>query len=102
MYLLHTCYEQVVKRNIDVLYEHFVVRLAVKDERCAGVVVLNLHNGEFQTIGAKAVIFATGGHGRVWNITSNAHSYTGDGVGITLRRGIPAEDMEFFQFHPTG
>jgi succinate dehydrogenase / fumarate reductase flavoprotein subunit len=51
---------------------------------------------------AKAVIFATGGHGRIWEITSNAYAYTGDGVAVTLRRGIPAEDMEFFQFHPTG
>lgn len=68
----------------------------------AGVVAIELATGEFHVFHAKAVIFATGGHGRIWEITSNAYSFTGDGVAITLRRGIPAEDMEFFQFHPTG
>jgi succinate dehydrogenase / fumarate reductase flavoprotein subunit len=61
-----------------------------------------LLTGELHVFHAKAVIIATGGHGRVWEITSNAYAYSGDGVAITLRRGIPAEDMEFFQFHPTG
>jgi succinate dehydrogenase / fumarate reductase flavoprotein subunit len=66
------------------------------------VVAIQLSTGEFHIFHAKSVIFATGGHGRIWEITSNAYAYTGDGVAITLRRGIPAEDMEFFQFHPTG
>jgi succinate dehydrogenase / fumarate reductase flavoprotein subunit len=74
----------------------------VKDGVCCGVVAYQLATGELHTFHAKAVIFAIGGWGRVWEITSNAHSYTGDGVAITMRRGIPAEDMEFFQFHPTG
>jgi succinate dehydrogenase / fumarate reductase flavoprotein subunit len=68
----------------------------------AGVVAIQLSTGELHNFHAKSVIFATGGHGRIWEITSNAYAYTGDGVAITLRRGIPAEDMEFFQFHPTG
>jgi succinate dehydrogenase / fumarate reductase, flavoprotein subunit len=66
------------------------------------VVAVELLTGELHVFHAKAVIFATGGHGRIWDITSNAYAYSGDGVAITLRRGIPAEDMEFFQFHPTG
>jgi len=63
---------------------------------------VQLATGELQVFHAKAIIFATGGHGRVWEITSNAYAYSGDGIAITLRRGLPAEDMEFFQFHPTG
>ena len=103
LYLLHTCYEQVVKRNIEVLYERFVTKLVVKDGRCAGVVVMNLHSGEFQTIGANVVIFATGGSGRVYSVnTTNAHSSTGLGVAMPYWAGVPIEDMEFIQFHPTG
>ena len=68
----------------------------------AGVVALEVATGEIHIFHAKAVIFATGGHGRVWEITSNAYAYTGDGLAVALRRGIPAEDPEFFQFHPTG
>jgi len=103
LYLLHTCYEQVVKRNIEVLYERFVTKIAVHDGRCAGVVVMNMHTGEFQTIGAKAVIFATGGSGRVYSVnTTNAHSSTGLGVVMPYWAGVPLKDMEFIQFHPTG
>lgn len=103
LYLLHTCYEQVLKRNIEVLYERFVVRLAVGDGRCVGVVVMNLHTGEFQTIGANAVIFATGGSGRVYSVnTTNSYSSTGLGVAIPYWTGVPLKDMEFIQFHPTG
>jgi succinate dehydrogenase / fumarate reductase, flavoprotein subunit len=61
-----------------------------------------LATGELHIFHAKAIIFTTGGHGRIWSITSNAYAYTGDGIAITLRRGLPLEDMEFFQFHPTG
>jgi len=68
----------------------------------AGVVAVELATGEIHVFHAKSVVLATGGHGRMWEITSNAYAYTGDGVAITLRKGIPAEDMEFFQFHPTG
>ena len=75
---------------------------SINDGVACGVVAVELATGELHIFHAKAVIFATGGHGRVWEITSNAYAYTGDGVAIALRRGIPAEDMEFFQFHPTG
>jgi succinate dehydrogenase / fumarate reductase flavoprotein subunit len=103
LYLLHTCYEQVVKRNITVLYERFVTALAVRDGRCTGVVVMNLHTGEFETIGANAVVFATGGSGRVYSFnTTNAHTSTGLGVAIPYWAGVPLKDMEFIQFHPTG
>jgi len=103
LYLLHTCYEQVVKRKIDVLYEHFVTRLAVKDNRCAGVIALNLHTGEFESIAGNSVVFATGGSGRVYSInTTNAHASTGLGVAIPYWAGVPLKDMEFIQFHPTG
>ena len=67
-----------------------------------GVVALELATGQLHTFHAKAVIFATGGHGRIFEVTSNAYAYTGDGAAVVLRRGIPLEDMEFFQFHPTG
>jgi succinate dehydrogenase / fumarate reductase flavoprotein subunit len=102
-YLLHCLYQQVVKRNIEVLYERFVMKLAVKAGRTAGVVALNLHTGELQTIGANAVIFATGGSGRIYSVnTTNAHASTGLGVSIPYWAGVPLEDMEFIQFHPTG
>ncbi|MCJ7702209.1 MAG: FAD-binding protein [Anaerolineales bacterium] len=100
--ILQTLYQQCIKNNITFFDEFHVVDLIVVDGAAAGVVALELATGELHIFHAKTVIFATGGHGRVWEITSNAYAYTGDGVAITLRRGIPAEDMEFFQFHPTG
>ena len=100
--ILQTLYQQCVKHNVTFLDEFQVLDLIMKDGVACGVVTVELSSGEIHVFHAKAVIFCTGGWGRVWEITSNAHSYTGDGVAITLRRGIPAEDMEFFQFHPTG
>jgi succinate dehydrogenase / fumarate reductase flavoprotein subunit len=100
--ILQTLYQQCIKNNITFFDEFHVIDLIMVDGTAAGVVALELATGELHIFHAKTVIFATGGHGRVWEITSNAYSYTGDGVAITLRRGIPAEDMEFFQFHPTG
>ncbi|MDQ4095037.1 MAG: FAD-binding protein, partial [Actinomycetota bacterium] len=69
---------------------------------CGGVVAYELANGELHVFRAKAVIFATGGYGKIFKITSNAHTLTGDGPGVVYRKGLPLEDMEFFQFHPTG
>ena len=66
------------------------------------MVAVELATGELHVFHAKAVIFATGGHGRIWEITSNAYAFTGDGPAVIMRRGLPLEDMEFFQFHPTG
>lgn len=100
--ILQTLYQQCIKHNVTFFDEYQVLDVLIEDGITCGVVAVELLTGEMHVFHAKAVIFATGGHGRVWEITSNAHSYTGDGVAITLRRGIPAEDMEFFQFHPTG
>lgn len=100
--ILQTLYQQCIKYNVTFFDEFQVLDVLVEGGVTAGVVAAELATGEIHVFQAKAVIFATGGHGRVWSITSNAHSYTGDGIAITLRRGVPAEDMEFFQFHPTG
>jgi succinate dehydrogenase / fumarate reductase flavoprotein subunit len=100
--ILQTLYQQCIKNNVKFYDEFQVLDVLIEGGVTAGVIAAELLTGEIHIFHAKAVIFATGGHGRVWEITSNAHSYTGDGVAITLRRGIPAEDMEFFQFHPTG
>ena len=100
--ILQTLYQQCIKNNVNFYDEFQVIDLITVNGQAAGVVAVELLSGELHIFHAKAVIFATGGHGRVWAITSNAYAYSGDGVAITLRRGIPAEDMEFFQFHPTG
>ena len=100
--ILQTLYQQCIKNQVRFYDEFQVVDLLLVDGVTAGVVAVELLTGELHVFHAKAVIFATGGHGRIWEITSNAYAFSGDGVAITLRRGIPAEDMEFFQFHPTG
>jgi succinate dehydrogenase / fumarate reductase flavoprotein subunit len=100
--ILQTLYQQCIKNNVTFFDEFHVLDLIVVNGAAAGVVALELMTSELHIFHAKSVIFATGGHGRVWEITSNAYAYTGDGVAIALRRGVPAEDMEFFQFHPTG
>jgi succinate dehydrogenase / fumarate reductase flavoprotein subunit len=100
--ILQTLYQQCIKNHVNFYDEYHVLDVLVVNGAAAGVVALELATGELHIFHARAVIFATGGHGRIWEITSNAYAYTGDGVAITLRRGIPAEDMEFFQFHPTG
>lgn len=100
--ILQTLYQQCIKNNVNFYDEFQVIDLIIVDGKAAGVVALELLTGELHVFHAKSVIIATGGHGRIWEITSNAYAYSGDGVAMTLRRGIPAEDMEFFQFHPTG
>ena len=100
--ILQTLYQQCLKNEIKFYDEFQVLDLLVVDGKAAGVVAVELATGELHTFHAKAVIFATGGHGRVWEVTSNAYAYTGDGTAVVYRRGIPLEDMEFFQFHPTG
>ena len=99
---MQTLYQQCIKNKVTFFDEYHVVDLITVNGSTAGVIALELATGELHIFHGKTVIFATGGHGRVWEVTSNAYAYTGDGVAITLRRGIPAEDMEFFQFHPTG
>ena len=101
--ILQTLYQQCIKRNVRFFDEFHVLDLLMgPDGRVAGVVAYEIDSGDLHVFHAKAVIFATGGFGRIWEITSNAHSLTGDGPAIVLRKGLPLEDMEFFQFHPTG
>jgi succinate dehydrogenase / fumarate reductase, flavoprotein subunit len=100
--ILQTLYQQCVKNDVHFHNEFHLLDLLLEGGRCAGVVAICLATGELHTFHAKAVLFATGGCGRIYRITSNAHALTGDGLSVALRRGIPLEDMEFFQFHPTG
>jgi succinate dehydrogenase / fumarate reductase, flavoprotein subunit len=101
--ILQTVYQQCIRNNVTFYDEYQVLDLLVNDEgQVSGVVAMAVDSGELHTFHGKAVIFATGGFGRIWKITSNAHSFTGEGTAIAFRRGIPLEDMEFFQFHPTG
>jgi succinate dehydrogenase / fumarate reductase flavoprotein subunit len=100
--ILQTLYQQCLKNDVNFFDEFQVVDLLVVNGAVAGVVAIELGTSELHVFHAKSVIIATGGHGRVWDITSNAYAYTGDGIAITMRHGVPMEDMEFFQFHPTG
>ena len=100
--ILQTCYQQCIKNQVHFYDEYHVLDLLIEQGRCAGVVAMCLATGELHTFHAKAVLFATGGCGKMFRVTSNAHSLTGDGMAVAYRRGIPLEDMEFFQFHPTG
>ncbi len=100
--ILQTLYQQCLKNNVNFFDEFHVVDLIRVDDTIRGVVAIDIATGEFHIFHSKAVHFATGGWGRCWEVTSNAHSLTGDGTAICLRRGIPLEDMEFYQFHPTG
>ncbi len=100
--ILQTLFQQNIKNKTTFFNEFYVMDLLLNHGVVAGVVAYELATGDLHVFQAKAVVFATGGHGRMWEITSNAYAFTGDGVAVTLRRGIPAEDMEFFQFHPTG
>ncbi|MCL4273652.1 MAG: FAD-dependent oxidoreductase [Anaerolineales bacterium] len=100
--ILQTLYQQCLKNKVNFFDEYQVLDFIMVNGKAAGVVAVELATGELHTIHAKAVVFATGGHGRIFDVTSNAYAYTGDGAAILLRHGIPLEDMEFFQFHPTG
>lgn len=100
--ILQTLYQQCIKHNVTFFDEFQVLDLILVNGVASGVVAVELATSELHTFHANAVILATGGHGKIWKITSNAYSLTGDGIALALRRGIPAQDMEFFQFHPTG
>ena len=100
--ILQTLYQQCIKHDVHFYNEFHLLDLLVEQGRCAGAVGLSLATGELYTFHAKAVVLATGGCGKFYRVTSNAHALTGDGMAVALRRGIPLEDMEFFQFHPTG
>lgn len=99
--ILHTLYEQSVRQNVRFYNEWLVTQLIVEDGRCLGVVVYDLENAEFIPLQAKAVVFATGGYGRVYLKTTNAFINHGSGIGAAYRAGIPLKDLEFVQFHPT-
>jgi succinate dehydrogenase / fumarate reductase flavoprotein subunit len=101
--ILQTLYQQCVKRDVRFFNEFYCLDLLLTgDGRAAGVVAYELATGELHVFRAKSVLFATGGYGRMFRVSSNAHALTGDGPSVAFRRGIPLEDMEFFQFHPTG
>src|SRR6476620_10089680 len=105
--ILQTLYQNCVKQGVEFFNEFYVLDLLMNTgadgvEHAAGVVAYELATGEIHVFQAKSVVFATGGTGKVFKTTSNAHTLTGDGMGVAFRRGIPLEDMEFFQFHPTG
>jgi succinate dehydrogenase / fumarate reductase flavoprotein subunit len=100
--ILQTLYQQCVKHEIEFFNEFYVLDLLLNEGKTAGVVAYELATGELHVFQAKSVVFATGGFGKVFKVTSNAHTLTGDGMGIVYRRGLPLEDMEFYQFHPTG
>ena len=104
--ILQTLYQNCVKHGVEFYNEFYVLDLVMTEvdgvKRPAGVVSYELATGEIHVFQAKSVVFATGGVGKVFKTTSNAHTLTGDGMAVTYNRGIPLEDMEFFQFHPTG
>jgi succinate dehydrogenase / fumarate reductase, flavoprotein subunit len=104
--ILQTLYQTCVKLGIEFFNEFYVLDLVMTEvdgvERPAAVVAYDLATGELHVFAGKSIVFATGGFGKIYKTTSNAHTLTGDGVAIAWRRGIPLEDMEFYQFHPTG
>lgn len=104
--ILQTLFQNCVKLGIEFYNEFYALDLVMTDvggvQQPSGVVAYELATGELHVFQAKAIIFATGGFGKIFKTTSNAHTLTGDGVGIVWRKGLPLEDMEFFQFHPTG
>lgn len=104
--ILQTLFQNCVRLGINFFNEFYVLDLVMTEvdgvNKPSGVVAYELATGELHVFKAKAIIFATGGFGKIYKTTSNAHTLTGDGVGIIWRKGLPLEDMEFFQFHPTG
>jgi succinate dehydrogenase / fumarate reductase flavoprotein subunit len=100
--ILQTMYQQSIKNQVRFFNEYLMLDLLINDGQACGVVALCLRDGTIHTFHAKTIVFATGGYGRAWRITSNALACTGDGMAVAYRRGIPLEDMEMYQFHPTG
>ena len=100
--ILQTLFQQCNKEGVEFFNEFFVLDLILVDGACGGIVAYEMATGELHVFRAKSVLFATGGYGKMFKITSNAHTLTGDGPGVVYRKGLPLEDMEFFQFHPTG
>ncbi len=99
--LLHTINEQVVKNNIKVYPERFVLSLAVRDKKALGLIALNMQTGELEAYAARAIVLATGGAGRIYSKTTNSLIMSGYGMFLAFRAGAALKDMEFMQFHPT-
>ena len=100
--ILHTLYGQSLKNNAEFFIEYFALDLIITDGRCTGVVAWKLDDGTMHVFNAKMVVLATGGYGRAYFSATSAHTCTGDGGGMVARAGLPLQDMEFVQFHPTG
>lgn len=104
--ILQTLYQNCVKHDVEFFNEFYALDIAITETQsgpvATGVVAYELATGDIHVFHAKAIVFATGGSGRMYKTTSNAHTLTGDGLGIVFRKGLPLEDMEFHQFHPTG
>jgi succinate dehydrogenase / fumarate reductase flavoprotein subunit len=100
--LIHTLYEQALRVGAQFFIEYFVLDLIMVDDECRGVVAWSLMDGTLHRFRAQTVILATGGYGRIYFSCTSAHTCTGDGGGLILRAGLPLQDMEFMQFHPTG
>ncbi|MDO5642454.1 MAG: succinate dehydrogenase flavoprotein subunit [Paracoccus sp. (in: a-proteobacteria)] len=100
--ILHTLYGQSLKNNAEFFIEYFALDLIITDGKCTGVVCWKLDDGTMHVFNAKMVVLATGGYGRAYFSATSAHTCTGDGGGMVARAGLPLQDMEFVQFHPTG
>ena len=100
--ILQTMYQSAIKNEVRFYNEFLALDLLINEGRACGVVALEIRTGEIHTFQAKAILFATGGYGRAWKVTSNAFACMGDGMSMAYRRGIPLQDMEMYQFHPTG
>ena len=100
--ILHTLYGQSLKNNAEFFIEYFALDLIIADGRCTGIVAWKLDDGTMHVFNAKMVVLATGGYGRAYFSATSAHTCTGDGGGMVARAGLPLQDMEFVQFHPTG
>lgn len=100
--ILHSLYGQSLRHSTAFFIEYFALDLIIQDDRCVGVLALNMEDGTLHCFRGHIVILATGGYGRAYFSATSAHSCTGDGSGMVLRAGLPLQDMEFVQFHPTG
>ena len=101
--MLHTMYGQALRHSAEFFIEYFAIDLIMDDQgACRGVIALNLDDGTVHRFRAQTTILATGGYGRAYASCTGAHTQTGDGGGMALRAGLPLQDMEFVQFHPTG
>ena len=100
--ILHTLYGQALKHNTEFFIEYFALDLLMKDGVCKGLIAWNLNDGTIHRFRSHITIIATGGYGKTYYSSTSAHTCTGDGNAMVLRAGLPLQDMEFVQFHPTG